>query len=86
MLCICGLPAFGPGGACPAGDPRQQVSQSTSGITTCPICPDHLGGAQRIRQEKKHIPWETDFYAPQVLGGAALFDNSAPAMYKIQGP
>ena len=30
--------------------------------------------------------WETDFYTPQVLGGAALFDNSAPAVYKIQGP
>ena len=30
--------------------------------------------------------WEIDFYTPQVLGGAALFDNSAPAVYKIQGP
>ena len=30
--------------------------------------------------------WETDFYTPQVLGGAALYDNSAPAVYKIQGP
>ena len=30
--------------------------------------------------------WETDFYTPHVLGGAALFDNSAPAVYKIQGP
>ena len=29
---------------------------------------------------------ETDFYIPQVLGGAALFDNSAPAVYKTQGP
>ena len=29
---------------------------------------------------------ENDFYTPQVLGGAALFDNSAPAVYKIQGP
>ena len=31
------------------------------------------------------ILWETDFYTPPVLGGAALFDNSAPAVYKIQG-
>ena len=30
--------------------------------------------------------WETDFCTPEVLGGAALFDNSAPAVYKIQGP
>ena len=30
--------------------------------------------------------WETDFYTPPVLGGAALFDNSAPAVYKILGP
>ena len=30
--------------------------------------------------------WETDSYTPQVLRGAALFDNSAPAAYKIQGP
>ena len=26
--------------------------------------------------------WETDFYTPPVLRGAALFDNSAPAVYK----
>ena len=32
------------------------------------------------------VEWETDFYTPQVLGGAALFGNSAPAGYKIQGP
>ena len=30
--------------------------------------------------------WETDFYTPPVLGGAALFDNSAPAMYKTSVP
>ena len=28
--------------------------------------------------------WETDFYAPPVLGGAALFDRSAPAVYKFR--
>ena len=28
------------------------------------------------------LRWETDFYTPPVLGGAALFDNSAPAVYK----
>ena len=27
-----------------------------------------------------------DFHTPPVLGGAALFDNSAPAVYKTQGP
>ena len=32
------------------------------------------------------IQWETDFYTPQVLGGVANFDFSAPAVYKIQGP
>ena len=30
--------------------------------------------------------WETGFYTPQVLGGAARFDKSAPAVCKIQGP
>ena len=30
--------------------------------------------------------WETDFYTPPVLGGAANFDFSALAVYKIQGP
>ena len=30
--------------------------------------------------------WETDFYAPPELGGAALFDNSAPAVYKNPVP
>ena len=33
-----------------------------------------------------HTRGETDFYTPQLLGGAALFDNSAPAVHKIQGP
>ena len=27
--------------------------------------------------------WETDFYTPPMLGGAALSDNSAPAVYTI---
>ena len=30
--------------------------------------------------------WETALYTPQVLGGAALFGNLAPVVYKIQGP
>ena len=30
--------------------------------------------------------WETDFYTPPVLGGAALLENSAPAVYKIPVP
>ena len=34
----------------------------------------------------KVLMWETDFYTPPVLGGCALLDNSAPAVYKIQGP
>ena len=29
---------------------------------------------------------ETDFYAPPVLGGAALFDYAAPAVYKNHVP
>ena len=31
------------------------------------------------------LQWETDFYTPPVLGGAALFDNSAAAVYKNSG-
>ena len=38
------------------------------------------------RRVPKSLVWETDFYTPPVLGGAALFDNSAPAVYKTQGP
>ena len=30
------------------------------------------------------LKWETDF-TPPALGGATLSDNSAPAVYKIQG-
>ena len=30
----------------------------------------------------KLLQWETDLYIPQVLRGAALFDNSAPAVKK----
>ena len=30
--------------------------------------------------------WETDFCTPPVLGGVALFDNSAPVVYKNPVP
>ena len=30
--------------------------------------------------------WETDFYTPPVLGGVALFNNSAPAVFKDPVP
>ena len=30
--------------------------------------------------------WDTDFYTSQVLGGAALFENSAAAVYKNSSP
>ena len=30
--------------------------------------------------------WETDFYTPPVLGGAAVSDNSARAVHKILAP
>ena len=33
-----------------------------------------------------NLKWETDFYTPPVLGSAALFDNSAPAVYKNPVP
>ena len=42
--------------------------------------------AMRFRLWADMQIWETDFYTPRVLGGAALFDNSAPAVYKIEGP
>ena len=32
------------------------------------------------------VVWETDFYTPRMLGGAALFDNSAPAVCKNPVP
>ena len=39
--------------------------------------------------ETRHFdmfPWETDFYTPPVLGGAALLPFSAPAVYKNHVP
>ena len=33
-----------------------------------------------------YLFWETDFYTPIVLGGAALFDNSAAVVYKNPVP
>ena len=44
--------------------------------------PDFL--AQMPKSQSRY--WETDFYTPPVLGGASLFEDSAPAVYKIQGP
>ena len=35
---------------------------------------------------KNALTWETDYYTPPVLGGAALLRFSAPAVYKNQGP
>ena len=40
-------------------------------------------GASEIR---RGTSWETDFYTPPVLGGAALLPFSAPAVYNNQGP
>ena len=40
----------------------------------------------RLRPVGLRFGWETGFYTPLVLGGAAPFDNSAAAVYKIQGP
>ena len=39
-----------------------------------------------VRKTRLFPKWETDFYTPPVLRGAALFDNSAPAVYKILFP
>ena len=35
---------------------------------------------------QRSLMWETDFYTPPVLEGAALSVNSAPAVYKIMCP
>ena len=43
-------------------------------------------GSIELALETCYVTWETDFYTPPVLGGAGRFDNSAPAVYKIQGP
>ena len=32
------------------------------------------------------LPMETNLYRPPLLGGAAVFDNSAPPLSQIQGP
>ena len=52
------------------------------------------GGLEYIENKAKqsaqrfpsHPFWETDFHTPPVLGAAALFDNSAPAVYKNPVP
>ena len=41
---------------------------------------------RRLFKTPKPSFWETEFYTPPVLGGAAPVDNSAPAVYEIQGP
>ena len=38
------------------------------------------------RVSESRQDWETDVYTPPVLGGAARYDNSAPAVYKILSP
>ena len=50
------------------------------------IIPKNVETQSACYRGPKPQSWETDFYTPPVLGGAALFDNSAPAVYKIQGP
>ena len=37
-------------------------------------------------RSKHDFMWETDFYTPPVLGGAALLPFSAPAVYKNPVP
>ena len=37
-------------------------------------------------QTHPNLYWETDFYTPPVLGGAALLPFSAPAVYKNPVP
>ena len=39
-----------------------------------------------FRGFRNSLKSETDFYTPPVLRGAALFDNSAPAVYKYPVP
>ena len=41
---------------------------------------------RKRRSPSSSLRWETDFYTPPVLGGAALLLFSAPAVYKNQGP
>ena len=49
---------------------------------TC-LLSEVLGTYGRLLCSKQSGPgWETDLYTPPVLGNAALFDNSAPAIYK----
>ena len=40
----------------------------------------------RPRENNPRYIWETDFYTPPVLGGAALLPFSAPAVYKNPVP
>ena len=41
---------------------------------------------QTLKSSYSPAFWETDFYTAPVLGGAALCDNSVPAVYKILCP
>ena len=51
-----------------------------------PYCSEELGGLNKEKSLSRKGGQETDFDTPPVLGGAALLDTSAPAVYKIQGP
>ena len=58
----------------------QQVIRSQ--ITDFGLCENIVGHFWLGRV----LLWETDFYTPPVLGGAALLPFSAPAVYKNQDP
>ena len=55
-------------------------------LVSCVFLEARCQHEEELLHPEGSLGWETDFYTPQVLGGAALFDNSAPAVYKNPVP
>ena len=64
---------------------HDRMDRRTDGRTERQTDKQTEGPKDRVRCTER-VDWETDFYTPQALEGATLFDNSAAAVSKNQGP
>ena len=67
--------------------PKNSMNSQYSRLPRMPPPPPPPSRRKKTNKiQNVHHPWDTDFYTPPVLGGAALFDNSAAAVYKNPVP
>ena len=70
-----------------SGLPEWSVQIVLTRLTRAPqIVKLRWAKAARFKNGHAHFVMGADFYTPPVLGGVALFDNSAPAVYKNPVP